>query len=342
MKNRFGFPKLHFYFLFIILLFSFENTIWGTMHYTDNDRQVQATSNALPWLITFGNKIVTANTRQEVILRGANSMYSEWHNNMDWENRAIPELASNWKGNVLVHGFAADPINENNVSYLSMMDQYVRLTAANHIYLVFSWRSYLQGGDQPTMPDHRITQALVKLAARYKGDSHIIYSLQVEPHDVTWEILRPQFETMIDAIRQTAAPYVPLIMVASSDWAGNLNAAISDPVKRPNVVYNTHPYIKAADFQEYFGNAYDAGLPVFVGEFGPWGGSSMTMIDVTALLDFTKQRHIGWAAWNLDYDTDPLLNFDLTPTVPFGATVKNEMRATPPIPDGTITPNGIY
>jgi hypothetical protein len=79
-----------------------------------------------------------------------------------------------------------------------------------------------------------------------------------------------------------------------------------------------------------FGDAYDAGLPVFVGEFAVDQG--MTMTDVSDLLAFTRVRHIGWAAWLLDYETFPLMNeADLSPTTPYGTTVQAEMLTTPPI-----------
>jgi hypothetical protein len=84
-----------------------------------------------------------------------------------------------------------------------------------------------------------------------------------------------------------------------------------------------------------FGDAYDAGLPVFVGEFAPSDeqeNTNMTMDDVSDLLAFTRERHIGWAAWLLDYETHALMiKDDLSPTTPYGTTVQAEMLLTPPI-----------
>ncbi|PLS79794.1 MAG: hypothetical protein CYG59_11385, partial [Chloroflexi bacterium] len=67
----------------------------------------------LPWLKTVGNKILTVNDN-EVTLRGANVLQSEWDLDMTWESKAIPYLAQNWKGNVVLRGFASDPINDPN------------------------------------------------------------------------------------------------------------------------------------------------------------------------------------------------------------------------------------
>src|SRR5437764_1264892 len=86
---------------------------------TQQERKVVMTdgNGTLPWLKTDGNKIVTEDG-QEVILRGANIMRAEWDwffgKSMDWENKAIPELATNWHGNVLTRGFASDPVNSGD------------------------------------------------------------------------------------------------------------------------------------------------------------------------------------------------------------------------------------
>jgi len=47
---------------------------------------------------------------------------------------------------------------------------------------------------------------------------------------------------MVDAIRPAAAPSEPLVMIPGTNWSRDLNGAITDPIKRPNVVYKTHPY----------------------------------------------------------------------------------------------------
>lgn len=122
---------------FIITLVAIEIIVTFIASYKLKIQEKVTVAEPLPWLTTKGNKIVTANRGQEVLLHGVNDMESEWRGNMDWEVKAIPELANNWKGNIWVRGFASDPINSNDASYLSMMDQYVSLTAANRIYMVF-------------------------------------------------------------------------------------------------------------------------------------------------------------------------------------------------------------
>ena len=291
-------------------------------------------SNGIPWLMTAGSQIVTADTGVPVLLRGVNNMHSEWAGDMTWEKRAVPEMATDWKGNFWGRGFAADPVNAGDAGYLSLLDTYQSLCEANRVHLMLSFRSHGINGDQPPAPDGRATQALATLAARYNGKSNVIFALQAEPHQVDWASLRPMFEGMIDAIRSAAWPHVPLIMVPGTNWSRDLAPAVASPVLRDDIVYKSHPYNPSSDFPALFGVAHDAGWPVFIGEFGPF--EPMTVSDVSDLLDFARTRQIGWAAWSFDYD-DPdvlhkLVDGTLSPTSPYGLLVRQEMLSTPPMP----------
>jgi hypothetical protein len=311
----------------------------------------------LQWLHTQGNRILSS-TGADVVLRGANILESEWMNgacdgaghyqdanglacdsfpiNTSWEDSAVPALTGTWGGDVVVHGFASDPVNQDNAAYLAILDRYVSLTASHSAYIVLAWRSYAQNDVQPNQPDTSpytgpsawgsgagtgATAALAKLAARYRGDPHVIFALQVEPHDVSWSTVRPVFEAMVDQIRQASAPYEQIILVPGIGWSRDISGAATDPVNRPDIVYKTHPYDSATNFQADFGNTYDAGRPVFIGEFGPT--AYMSMSDVAALLDRARQQGLGWAAWGFEPDANPaLVTSTLTPTNPYGTTVQ--------------------
>ena len=283
------------------------------------------------WLQVSGSQIVAAGTNQPVLLRGANIMEAEWRNNVEWESKAIPSLASNWGGNLVVHGFASSPVNAGDANYLHWLDEYVALTAASHEYLIFSWRSDEQNGPQVAKyPDASAESALATLAARYRGDSHVMFELMVEPHEVAWSTVVPIYERMIDAIRRAAAPYNPLILVPGVEWGKDISGAISEPVKRSDIAYTSHPYTNSLYFPQYFGSAYNAGLPVLITEFAPTEYLSLAGIEV--LLAYTRERGIGWAAWGFEPDAHPpLIESSLNPTNPFGATVRTAMLTTPQI-----------
>jgi hypothetical protein len=291
----------------------------------------------MPWLQTSGNRIVSAATGDDVILRGANVGRSEWDMSMDAERRSIPVLASAWKGNVIVRGFASDPVLAGDPTYLGLLDEYVRLAATNRMYVVFAWRSHEVNGEQPTRPDDRAQAALADLARRYHGLPHVVYALQVEPRDTAWEELHPRYEQMVDAIRAAAHPHEPIVMIPGADWSRDVSGALTLPVNRGNVVYKTHPYNSRSLFQEQFVDTYEAGMPVFIGEFGLLPDHDMHMPDVEALMELAGQLGLGWAAWTFDVESDPALLADASsfaPSVPYGEVVKAHMSKTPPVPAG--------
>jgi hypothetical protein len=151
-----------------------------------------------------------------------------------------------------------------------------------------------------------------------------MYALQVEPHDVTWAQLQPRFVQMVDAIRAAAAPHKPIVMVPGTSWGRDVSGAITQPVPRDNIVYKTHQYNPASDFQRYFLNTHNAGKPVFIGEFGYANDLNMTMTDVQTLMDTARTRGLGWAAWAFDFQGGPNIvadNTTFTPSIPYGAAV---------------------
>ena len=299
-------------------------------------------ADGLPWLSVSGNRIVTAQTGQDVVLRGANVLRSEWDLRMDAERRAIPALAS-WKGNVIVRGFASDPVNAGNAAYLAMLDEHVTLAAAHRMYVVFAWRSHTINGPQPTMPDDRAQQALAALAKRYSTRSNVMYALQVEPHDVTWAQVQPRFVQMVDAIRAAASPSKPIVMVPGVAWGRDVSGALTLPVNRDNIVYKTHPYNSASLFQQQFLNTYQAGKAVFIGEFGYLPEHGMHMPDVQALIDTARTHRLGWAAWAFDYQGGPNIvadNVTFAPSSPYGVAVQAAMVSTPPVPS-ELAPPGV-
>ena len=297
----------------------------------------QAAGGPLPWLKTSGNQIVSADTNQPVVLRGANVLVSEWEGTMDWDSQAIPELAK-WGGNVILRGYASEPVNNNDATYLDILDGHVSVAQANNMYIIFAFRSSVIDGAQPAQPDNAATQSLVALATRYKDKPNVMYALQAEPGRVPWSELRPQFESMVDAIRAATAPNVPIIFIPGTDGSHDVTGAITDPVKRENVVYKIHEYGHSDEYQERIGSVYDAGLPVFIGEFGPSAAEVSTMADMPAFFQFTRDRGIGWAAWFLTSTAtdggESLMNADLSPQSPWGVAVKNELG----VPPGVSTP----
>lgn len=309
---------------------------------------------APPALCTSGAAIIVCGTNQQIMLRGVNTDGEHYYIGPGYsystgnQRNAIPAM-KRWGANVLIQGVASGPIlrdgTVNNLGqpvtqaqYLGFLDGIVNDTAAQGMYVVFVYRMPRVDSEQPSRPDAEAEQAMIALAGRYKNQSHVMYGTQVEPHDINgsytggWSSLRPQWERMIDGMRQAAAPAVPIIMVSGDRWARDLSEAPNNPVNRPNVVYKVHHYGDTQENRNLFMPAITAGLPVFFGEFGPDEASTVFTI--------SQQYTIGWAAWQFWNEGHPELVQNLTTFDPtaWGTTVKNQLATTvTPSPVATAT-----
>ncbi|MBI2338399.1 cellulase family glycosylhydrolase, partial [Candidatus Daviesbacteria bacterium] len=320
----------------------------------------QAPSATLPWLKTEGTRILTE-SGQPVVLRGANVIRSEWVKNMNFERIAIPQLANDWKGTVFLHDFASAPVVNTNYDqlvdgiqvthqmYMSWLDEYVRLAEENLMYVILTFYTKEVNGNMPDMPDDEAEQALAILAARYKGKPNVIYQLQAEPDgnypgaSETWwhDTLLPRYNSMVTSIRTASAPYKPLILASGTNWGRILNYVVN-PANRVtadgavNIVYSSHAYDSVSNFGVDFLNAYNAGVPVMITEFGT--GSQMSQADTDELIRIMRERNISWTAWLFDNEGPPTLlqpgtnRMDFIPSSPYGVSVRNEMLTTPRIP----------
>lgn len=329
----------------------------------------------MPRLQVSGAQIVRQDNGQPVILRGANMLRYEYHNNTSNETTLIPVLASQWGGNCVMLGFSTDLVNSNGLhpfsgtNYMGMIDEIVASAKANNVYIVLSVRSAAHNGAQFVgVPPQAAIDALAVLAARYKNENHVMFSSQVETNgssnwpptvDPTWAQAKVYYQACVDAVNTATAPHKTIVMTSSPGYGRWVNPAVADPIvgttpsgvpRNQVVVYKTHPYGDLSLFQSWFGDAVDAGLPVFIGEFGPHGtdtndGATMEQKDYEYLLGYADYHNLGWTAWMFDYQGAPALitsNTTGDPTVPYGQVVKDAMLGNPPPwtpPGGGYTPS---
>lgn len=297
----------------------------------------------LPRLSVDGPRIVTPDG-QSVVLRGANTMRAEWWAaDVAKEESLIGYLAGVWGGNVVMRGYASDPVNAANPGYLAILDRLVAKAKSSNCYIVLAPRSFVQNGPQYVgVPPTSVIDSLAALAERYKGEAHVMYAAQVEtnglsPYPGTWAQVKPYYTACVDAVHAAAAPHKPITMTSGLAYGRGINGAVVDPILRPNVVYKTHVYQPTADNEKWFGKAVSAGLPVFVGEFG-WNEQGMTLTDTKNLLAYCDQHGLSWASWLMDAEGAFSNNLVMSNTAPhgvstgYGELVLNRVAATASVP----------
>lgn len=250
-------------------------------------------------------------------LRDANlkSMSEDWHAKVV----EIPVFPGRWK---------------HEEGYLEKhVDPLVEKANENGMYVLFTWMGHgnpITGEtekvdwkddwpDNPLDPSKDLAIAgLTDLASRYKGNDGVLYSIMNEPVFLEWDGWRPVAEELVDAVHLVDPEAV--VLVAGVDWGYDLSGVVKDPVDRPNVVYETHPYPwkdrgwKSAQWKEFIPKVAER-HPVFLGEwaFGPENWHEMDKWHAEGrwdeargygkeLTEMCEQKCVGWTAWSWDPD----------------------------------------
>jgi endoglucanase len=311
-------------------------------------------SNGLPRLTTLDNRIVRADTKTIVLLRGLNRSgleYSEpdeqgFLSAAEISRQEIRTIVQEWGANVIRLPFNQDWVLGGRGgwtadSYRAALDQVIRWTSGFGAYTILDlqWldadRTY--GGDRnfvAPLPNVECEELWNLLATRYRGEPAVLYDIFNEPHDRL-----PDDPYPLNREDGTAYPanLYRVTMAEWQPWARRLIAAIRDvnpdalifvsgtdwgydlrgmPMEIPNLVYSTHVYpIKGRDWPGAFGHLASR-VPVFAGE---WGGVDSDLRWGKKLVDYFDNLQMGWTAWS--WRNDPLIVERYTPT-PFGRIVR--------------------
>jgi endoglucanase len=143
------------------------------------------------------------------------------------------------------------------------------------------------------------------MAEKYAGVPNVIYETFNEPKGLAWNVVKPYHETVVAAIRALEPNNV--IILGTPNWSQDVDVAAGDPVAGSNLIYTLHFY--ACSHGSYLisklQNARDAGLPMFVSEWGATdadGGTNNKVCLTAAMqwMDLLRSNKISWTAWKLD------------------------------------------
>ncbi|MDE3001003.1 MAG: cellulase family glycosylhydrolase [Gemmatimonadota bacterium] len=182
----------------------------------------------------------------------------------------------------------------------------------------------------PYNPDLSLAiEALDAIVRRYSDLPHVIYGTFNEPAFITWDEWRPVAETLVDVVH-AVDPHA-LVLVSGIDWGYDLSGALDDPVDRPNVVYETHPYPWKGEAWKGVLFNLDKTDAVFLGEWG-YGHSEdpgrVRQEYAMPLVEFCQTRNIGWTAWIWHDEWTPsmLTSYRTFDTTDFGDFVKRVLN----------------
>ena len=143
-----------------------------------------------------------------------------------------------------------------------------------------------------------------EMSAEFAGSENVLYEICNEPNGGTsWQDIKRYAAEVIPVIRENAPDAV--IIVGTPNWSQFVDEAAADPITDyDNLVYTLHFYAAThkSDLRERAQKAIDAGLPLFVSEFGICDASGNGALDyeqASLWLDLLDRYGISFVDWNL-------------------------------------------
>lgn len=241
-----------------------------------------------------------------VQLRGVSTHGLSWFPQYVNE-KLVKELHENWNANVIRlamytaegGGYCTDG---NKKELKKLIDDGVAYAAAEDMYVIIDW--HILSDNNPNTNKAEAKKFFKEMSEKYAGNDNVIYEICNEPNGgTTWSDIKSYANDIIPVIRKNDKNAV--ILVGTPNWSQYVNEAAADPIeKQENIMYTLHFY--AATHKDELRNtlkeAREAGLPVFVSEYGICGADGNGMVDIEQANEWAKlldSYHISYVAWNL-------------------------------------------
>uniref|UniRef100_A0AB39A359 Endoglucanase Z5 n=1 Tax=Glenea cantor TaxID=983541 RepID=A0AB39A359_9CUCU len=168
-------------------------------------------------------------------------------------------------------GYLTDPDYED-----ALVDAVIDAAIEDDIYVLVDWQDF--------EAENHLEASLTffdRISKKYGGYPNIIYEPYNEPITLEWSsLVKPYHEAVIKTIRANDPDN--LIVLGTPNYSTRLDMAVADPVlNQTNIMYSLHFYAgtqKEAN-RQIAKNAIDAGLPVFVTEYGTVNADASPPVD---------------------------------------------------------------
>lgn len=194
-------------------------------------------------------------------------------------------------------GYLQDPSRN-----LLLMEQAIENARALDMYVIVDWH-ILSDGD----PNLHLAEAITffdAVASHYGDDPLLLYEICNEPNDVEWSAIKDYAYAIFPVIRQYAPHAV--ILLGTPTYSSDLESVRIDPFPGENFLYTYHAYAGEHMNPEALRQASEAGLPIFVSEWGIGdSGGEPAFDEAEAFLKVLEEKQISWCAWSLCNKEEP-------------------------------------
>lgn len=221
-------------------------------------------------------------------------------------------------------------------------------TAAD-LYVIADW--HVLSDQNPLAHADEAEAFFADMSARLADRDNVIYEICNEPNgSATWGDVKSYANRIIPAIRANDPDAV--VIVGTPEWSQRVDQAVADPLDADNVLYALHFYAAThqQDLRDRMAAVMDAGLPVFVSEFGICDASGNGAVDyqsADAWVRLMDSLDVSFVCWNLSNknETSALFRPDCAKTSGFaeddlsdeGRWLREVLRGERPEGDGAGT-----
>ena len=170
------------------------------------------------------------------------------------------------------------------------------------LYVIIDWHILSDGNPNTYIEESKAF--FREMSQEYADHTNVLYEICNEPNGGTsWSDVKTYAEQIIDVIRENDGDGV--ILVGTPNWCQFVDQAAADPIQNcENVMYTLHFYAATHkdDLRSAMTNAIEAGLPIFVSEFGICDASGNGAIDQNQAdqwVSVMDRYKVSYVAWNL-------------------------------------------
>ncbi|MGM0462859.1 MAG: glycoside hydrolase family 5 protein [Fibrobacterota bacterium] len=270
---------------------------------------------------TLKNGAFLVNTQGEPVqLRGMSTHGLQWFDDLYTED-AVQALAEGWNADVFrisLYPLEGGYIHGDTARWRRRVDELVSFAGKYGMYTIIDWHMLVPGDPGHEDYGDHAAAFFEYMAQKHGQKKHVIFEICNEPNDhgldyeVTWdEHVKPYAEDIIPRIR---AHSDNIIIVGTPKWSARPNHVIDSPLEYDNVLYSLHFYAASHTYERgdsqwhYMDNlrtAAEAGIPVFVTEFGmqEYTGDGHNDFEASQhWLDSLAAYNISWCNWNFSDD----------------------------------------
>ncbi len=169
------------------------------------------------------------------------------------------------------------------------------------MYVIIDW--HILSDSDPNTYKKQAKAFFKAMAKKYAGHKNVIYEICNEPNGGTdWPQIRSYAKTIISTIRRQDKNAI--IVVGTPNWCQDVDTAAASPLNGRNIMYAFHYYAATHTdaYRQKLQAAVDAGLAVFVSEYGVCEASGSGRVDQFQADQWIKlldKNKISCMAWNL-------------------------------------------